>query len=140
MLGIDAMQQHLGQQEVRDRHEIMDWLKSQAVDGDIAIDPSTTAWCAASVNASERQAGNDGNGHLNARSFLAYGDPVDIKFAQRGDIAVFDFEHDGVHGHVTYVNRVLNNGTLLECLGGNQDNQVKLSNYLASSLVEIRRP
>lgn len=139
--GIDVLRKYVGLQEVDDRKEIMDLLASQSHHGDISIDPSVTAWCAATINFCERSVGNPGNGHLNARSFLTYGEPVELADAKTGDIIVFDFEHDGIHGHVTYFVELVQkmSGTYISCLGGNQGNEIQESNYNVNNIVGIRR-
>lgn len=139
MNGLDVSKKYLGLQEVRDRKQIMALLKSKAKAGDIAIDPSQIAWCAAWANFCERTVGNPGTGKLNARSFLTYGQKVEAKDAKPGDIVVFDFERDGIHGHVTFLVSVDKKNGLLKCLGGNQHNQLDYANYLASYAIAYRR-
>src|SRR5690349_23658513 len=95
MRGIDIMRQHLGQQEVRDKSILMHWFEQNAHNKDICIDPAVTSWCAASMNAAEREAGYPGSGQLNAQSFKVYGQEVtDWDMAQEGDILVFHFPFD----------------------------------------------
>ena len=143
MLGIDLCKHYIGFDRHVNRSDIMMHLKSQAHEGDIVLDPATTAWCAAWMNFCERTVGNLGTGRVNARSFLDYGRPVDLESAERGDIIIFDFEHDGVHGHVTYLDhRVeLEDGAGgVVCLGGNQSDKVQYSTYGVVNLAGIRRP
>jgi uncharacterized protein (TIGR02594 family) len=137
MKGIEVAKQHIGEQE--DSSDLRSFLVSHARNGDIDIDPTNIAWCAAFMNACERSVGNPGNGRLNARSFLTYGHEVDQSDAEEGDICVFDFEHDGTHGHVTYLLGLDEDAGSITCLGGNQSDQVKYSTYRLSSLVQIRR-
>lgn len=140
MLGIEVMKQHLGQQEIRDRTVLKQFLASQAHNGDIAIDPARISWCAAMMNACERSVGNPGTGLLNARSFLTYGKPVDADHAQEGDIVVFHFPFDDAsHGHVTYFVEWDDADNKIKCLGGNQSNMVKYSEYIQDYVVDIRR-
>lgn len=139
MLGIDVMRQHVGLQEVRDNKQIKAFLKSQSINGDIAIDPAQTPWCSAIMNACERYVGHITLGKLNARSWLTYGEHVELKDAKEGDIVIFDFGHDGVHGHVSYFEFDNDAYNLVTCLGGNQHNCVNDSNYISNYIVDIRR-
>lgn len=138
MSGYDELKKMLGKHEVRNKKELMAWLKSEAVKGDIAIDPSTTAWCAAAVNAAERAAGNKGNGKLNARSFLTYGTPIKLKDAKKGDIVIFERGGSTWQGHVAYLDGI--EGNTIRTLGGNQSDAVTIGWYPKSRLLGIRRP
>jgi uncharacterized protein (TIGR02594 family) len=139
MLGIDFAKKYLKYHEVKDRTKLTEILKKYSIKGDLNIDPSTTPWCAAFVNAMERAVGNPGNGKLNARSFLTYGHPIEgLKFARRGDILVFSRGGSTWQGHVTYLDAIEPNG-LLRCLGGNQSDSVSVGWYPKSRLIGIRR-
>lgn len=139
MLGIDVMKQHLGQQEVRDNAALRMFFRAHSVNGDMNYDPAQTPWCAIMMNCCERSVGNPGNGHVNARSFLTYGNPIDVDDAQHGDIIIFKFPSDAPgQGHVTYLDAVNDDGTV-SCLGGNQSDQVKYSNYEQHYIVGVRR-
>lgn len=119
-LGIDICHDFLGLQEHNDKATIEKLLASQAHNGDINLNPEITAWCAGWINFCERSAGNQGNGHLNARSFLTYGTHVELKDIQRGDIMVFSRGNNGYSGHVTYFEGHSTDGTQTLCTGGNQ--------------------
>ncbi len=139
MLGIDISKQYMGLDEVKDNKKIKDLLKSKAQHNDIQIDPATTSWCAAWVNFCERSVGNHGNGSLLANSFKTYGKEVKRGDEQEGDIVVFHFpSHLVWQGHVAYISEIKNG--IARCLGGNQDNKVKYSDYAAKHIVAIRRP
>jgi len=132
----------LGLHEVRDNKKIREFLKSNSIKGDINIDPSTTAWCAAFVNACEREGGYIGNGRLNARSFLTYGDKVELKNAQQGDIVVFARGGSTWQGHVAYLDKVVKDKsgrTLIQTIGGNQSDSVSIGWYTVDRLLGIRR-
>lgn len=146
----DELKKLLGKHEVRDNKILKDWLKKYAVKGDISIDPKDTAWCAAAVNAAERAAGNEGNGKLNARSFLTYKTAVYDKakgigkpdLAKKGDIAIFERGGSTWMGHVAYVDglEIGKDGTkLVRTLGGNQSDSVSIGWYPVSRLLGIRR-
>lgn len=107
------------------------------------INPEKTAWCAAFINACEREAGNRGTNSLAAQSFLKYGDPVKEEDIQPGDIVIFS---RGVHswqGHVGYFESwsddYVSGSAGLRVLGGNQDNKVCSKVYGKERLLGIRR-
>jgi uncharacterized protein (TIGR02594 family) len=102
----------------------------------LGIDPSTTAWCAAFVNAIEKQCGRAGTGKLNARSYLNYGTPTSRP--EKGDIVVFKRGNSSWEGHVGYYMSQDENGILV--LGGNQSNKVCYKYYPKASLLGYRRP
>ncbi len=131
----------LGLHEVRNNKTIREFLKANSKKGDLNIDPSDTAWCAAFVNACERACGKKGSGLLNARSFLSYGTKVELKDAKQGDIVVFARGGSSWQGHVTYLDKIVKEGgrTLLQCLGGNQGDAVTEGWYTLDRLLGIRR-
>lgn len=124
----------IGKGEVPDRAVIQEYLQN----GGINLDPATTAWCAAYVNATLGQAGYEGTGSNMARSFLNYGEAVDAP--QRGDLAVFSRgDPNGPYGHVGFFDTINPDGTI-RVLGGNQGDAVSYSNYPADRLLGYRRP
>ena len=139
MKGIDIAEKFIGKHERRDTAELRAFFKKYSVDNDIYINPALIPWCAAFVNACERAVGNKGTGKLNARSFLQYGTPVDIKDAQRGDICIFKRGASAWEGHVSYYNEKIS-VQFLRCIGGNQMNEVNIRNYPKDHLLGIRRP
>lgn len=135
MRGYDVALKFLGYQEHTHRTQLMKFFRKHG----IICDPSTTPWCAAFVDACEKEVGNKGTGRLNARSFLAYGDKVPVNEAQQGDIVIFTRGNNSWQGHVTYFDSYY--GTeLVRVLGGNQSDQVKYSYYPRSRIIGIRRP
>lgn len=123
----------LGRGEVPDRAALKDFLTT----GGANLDPATTAWCAAYVNASLGQAGIEGTGSNMARSFLEWGQPVDQP--QKGDIAVFSRgDPNGPFGHVGFFDSYNEDGSL-KILGGNQGNAVSIATYPKSRLLGFRR-
>lgn len=140
MLGIDVAKKYIGLNEVRNNTEIKSLLHSQAIHGDIAIDPATTSWCAAWINFCERESGHPGNGHLNAQSFETYGKDVADDDWKIGDIVVFHFSFDASwQGHVSYISSWNDGANTVTCLGGNQSNNVQLSTYNQDSIIKVRR-
>lgn len=86
-----------GLHERRDRATIIEYLRT----GGAGMDPATTSWCAAFVNASLQREGIRGSGSAVATSFLRWGVPVTGQI-QKGDVLV---ESRGRHagetgGHV----------------------------------------
>jgi uncharacterized protein (TIGR02594 family) len=139
MKGIDVALSYLGKQEKRDRKELISLFKKYARKGDIVIDPATTPWCAAFVNACERSIGNTGTGKLNARSFLHYGTVVDPKNAKEGDIIIFKRGSSTWQGHVAYFVKYDKKSGTVVCLGGNQADMVCYSHYATDRILGIRR-
>lgn len=123
----------LGAGEVPDRATLQEFMAN----GGQNLDPVTTAWCAAFVNASLGQAGIQGTNALNARSFLDWGQAVDAP--QRGDIAVFSRgDPNSWQGHVGFFDGYNQDGTI-RVLGGNQGDAVSLANYSPDTLLGFRR-
>lgn len=122
----------LGKVEGRDRAALMDYMQT----GGVNLDPATTAWCAAFMNSSLKQAGYPVTNSNMARSFMKYGTAV--KNPQKGDLAVFK-RGTGAQGHVGFYDSMNKDGSI-RVLGGNQNNQVKYSNYSSEKLLGFRRP
>lgn len=102
------------------------------------VDDDETAWCAAFVGAHLERAGLKSTRALNARSYLDWGEPVELQDAEPGDIAVFwRVDPNSWQGHVAFFNREGNSSIMV--LGGNQKNQVNVSAYAKSRLLGIRR-
>lgn len=139
MRPIDIAIGMLGLQEVRDRNIIQQFLRKYAHNGDISIDPSKVSWCSAFVNGCVRACSLVGTGSLMARSWLNWGQPVNEDDAKEGDIVVFDFEHDNVHGHVAMFIKWNDDDNTVTVIGGNQNNMIKYSNYIQDTVVGIRR-
>jgi uncharacterized protein (TIGR02594 family) len=101
------------------------------------------SWCGATVGYCVAKAGIrpvytrgvDTKSFLWAAAWLGWGTPATEP--QPGDVLVFDFGH-GDH-HVTLFDQDNGDGTWA-CRGGNQDHQVKISNYRKSQCMGIRRP
>jgi uncharacterized protein (TIGR02594 family) len=101
------------------------------------VEDDAVAWCAAFVGAMLKRAGLKGTGQLTARSYLGWGEHVPLDQAKPGDIVVFKRGNSTWQGHVTFFVRM--NGKFITCLGGNQSDQVKESDYATSELLGIRR-
>ena len=102
------------------------------------VDDDDTPWCAAFVGSVLAQTGMQGTGQLNARSYLEWGEAVDLTRAKRGDIVVFwRVSRDGWQGHVGFYHGIDGNNILV--LGGNQGNAVSVAPYSADRLLGVRR-
>ncbi len=124
----------LGMNENDQNAALQDYLKN----GGVNLDPATTAWCAAFVNATLKQGGLEGTGSNLARSFETWGEGVEGD-PQRGDLAVFWREsQDSGKGHVGFFDGYNEDGTI-RVLGGNQGDSVSYSNYNPKQLIGFRR-
>lgn len=119
-----------GKHAVRNRNELKQALN---------VDPLSVAWCAAFVNTILRQAGFEGTGSLQARSFLHYGSIT--KQPEYGDIVVFSRGRNQFAGHVGfYVGEEFVEGVrYILVLGGNQRKEVNVAYYPANYVLGFRR-
>jgi uncharacterized protein (TIGR02594 family) len=123
----------IGKSEQPNRAELADYLRT----GGQSLDPATTAWCAAFVNASLAKSGRQGTGQMNARSFMDWGQPVDQP--QPGDVAVFSRgDPNGWQGHVGFYQGVGPDGKI-QVLGGNQGDSVSVAGFDPGQLLGYRR-
>ena len=95
-----------------------------------------TAWCSAFMNWVCKKSDLPYSGALNARSWLKIGCEVDTAYI--GDVVVFSRGNpNGWQGHVgLYIRETTN---WIYVLGGNQNNQVKISKYPKTRLLQYRR-
>ncbi len=149
MIALDVAKKYLGLHEVKDNKALKEFLHKNSIDGDIAVDPAKTAWCACFVNACLRVVGIRGTGRQNARSFLTFGKLIydkkkglgKITDARPGDIIVFE-RGTGANrlwqGHVTFIDSVKLGG--FTCVGGNQSDAVTSHFYARdNTILGIRR-
>ncbi len=114
-------------------------LSEYLSNGGVNLDPAVTAWCAAYVNATLKQAGMEGTGSNLARSFLEWGQ--EVKDPRKGDIVVFSRgDPNGPYGHVGFFDGYNEDGTI-RVLGGNQGSAgaVSIANYGQDRLLGFRR-
>lgn len=133
-----AAHAHLGVKEwagAKHNPEILDFWRGAGL---TEITDDETPWCAAFVGAVLGEVGLRGTGKPNARSYLQWGESVDLKDAEVGDVVVFwRGKPDGWQGHVAfYAGRV---GNKIKVLGGNQGNSVSVADYDGSRLLGVRR-
>ena len=112
-------------------------LQEYMANGGVNLDPATTAWCAAYVNATLAQAGIAGTGSNLARSFLNWGDAVSVP--QKGDLVVLSRgDPNGPQGHVGFFDGFNEDGSV-RILGGNQGDAVSIASYSADRVLGYRR-
>lgn len=126
-----------------ERHEdaIVSYLASTTLPERLHQDE--TAWCSAFVNWCIEQAGQNGTDLANARSWLEFGEKVEVP--QLGDIVVFWREkRDGPFGHVGFFIDEDDDNVMV--LGGNQTDPEKgvgavcIKPYSRKRLLGFRRP
>ena len=101
----------------------------------VGVNPRRTPWCGAFVGAMVKKAGKSvPAGHLKAASWKRVGKPVKLKRAKKGDIVVVRTKYGN---HVGFYHG--QKGGKVQLLGGNQSNQVQISNYRIGSVQSIRR-
>lgn len=123
----------LGMNENEQNAALQEYLKN----GGANLDPATTAWCAAFVNATLGKAGMKGTGSNMARSFLDWGQ--EVSDPRRGDLAIFTRgDPNGPFGHVGFFDGYNEDGTI-RVLGGNQGDAVSIANYSPETLLGFRR-
>jgi putative chitinase len=103
------------------------------------VDNDETAWCAAAVGSWLERSGIKSTGLLNARSYLEWGDKVELADARPGDVVIFSRgDPNGWQGHVALF--VEKTSSTIKVLGGNQGNKVSFKNYAVDRLLGVRRP
>jgi len=97
-----------------------------------------TAWCASFVGAMLERSGLGSTRKLNARSYIDWGEEVDLEDAKAGDVVIFSRgDPNGWQGHVAFY--VSHGATKIVVLGGNQKNAVNVQPYLRNRLLSVRR-
>ena len=109
-------------------------------------DGDEVPWCSAFVNYITWLLRLPRSKSLRARSWLEVGIPLDIDDAQIGDIVIFNRgggpqnpDIIDAPGHVGFFARLVRDDNVVEVLGGNQSNTVKLSRYSLDDLLGVRR-
>lgn len=93
-------------------------------------------WCSAFVNWCMRECGIKGTDSAAARSWLAWGTPLQLP--KLGCVVVFSSARGADAGHVGFLQRSEQHWTYV--LGGNQGNAVSLSPYETRSVLGFRWP
>lgn len=98
-----------------------------------------TAWCAAFMGSMLKKAGLPHTGKLTARSYLQWGEPVELEDVKEGDVVIFSRgDPKGWQGHVCFFVGFNHEGDI-RVLGGNQQNAVTIHPYRKERLLGIRR-
>lgn len=106
--------------------------------GHAGVKDDETPWCAAFVGAVLAECGVMGTGALNARSYLNWGEPVELEAAKPGDVVIFSRgDPKGWQGHVAFYQS--HDEARVAVLGGNQGNAVSVAQYSRARLLGVRR-
>lgn len=128
----------IGVKEIRgaeDNPRVLEYLRSTSL-GKWAAGRDETAWCSALVNWCVEEAGLEGTNNAMARSWLGWG--VEIDEPREGCIVVLK-RGDPPSGHVAFFGERDAHGGLM-LLGGNQRNEVRVSEYDVSRVLSYRWP
>ena len=118
----------------KDNPQVLKYFDEIGFDGKALKDE--TSWCSAFVNWVCQKAEVDYSKNLNARSWLKIGQKVSKP--KMGDVVVFWRESpQSWKGHVGFFIKETKNWVYV--LGGNQNNQVKISAYRKYRLLSYRR-
>jgi uncharacterized protein (TIGR02594 family) len=132
---LDLAQSMLGENETINHDDVQRYLAT----GGAGMDPAKAAWCAAFVNSTLNQSGQQGTGSNMARSFLGWGQPVSGA-PSPGDVAVFPRGGaNSPYGHVGFVQGYDPKTGMISLLAGNQGNAVSVAQYPLSAALGIRR-
>ena len=136
MKHLEVALNEIGVKEIVGKKHNPEVLKYFTETGHEWVKDDETAWCSAFTNWVCKEAGLEHSGALNARSWLNIGCEVDTP--QIGDVVVFwRGNPNGRQGHVAFFIRETKN--YIYVLGGNQNNQVKISAYYKNRLLGYRR-
>jgi uncharacterized protein (TIGR02594 family) len=102
-----------------------------------------TSWCSSFMSWCFTGAGVGNPRSAWARDWLGYGEKISLDQAKPGDVLIFQRDGDGDgekdEGHVTFFSGYDPVTKMIKCLGGNQSNAVRLSNYSKDDLIGVRR-
>lgn len=130
--------EYLGLKEYPGAKHNAEVVKMFADSGHSWVKDDETPWCAAFVGSVLAECGIKGTGALDARSYMKWGEPVDLNAAQKGDVVVFwRGSKSGWQGHVAFFDRA--EGNEIYVLGGNQGNTVSVAPYSRDRLLGVRR-
>jgi hypothetical protein len=148
-LWLQVMRDITGTHEMRDNPVILAWPRAiAAAYPEMAsycagYTHDSISWCGLAVAYAMTKAGikpvfgaTDTSRFLWALAWKGFGEVVPAGQEQPGDVVIFVWD-DGGH-HVSLLESV--EGATYVCRGGNQSDQVKVSNFAARNCVGIRRP
>ena len=99
-------------------------------------------WCASFVNWCIEKAGFKGTKTKKVVDWIGWGKELNFDERKPGAIVIFKFRGGG--NHVAFLKNLeikdFTSGKRVTCLGGNQGDQVKESNYLIEDIITIRWP
>jgi uncharacterized protein (TIGR02594 family) len=135
----DVAKAHIGLKEVTGAVHNPKIAEFFAKAGHPQVKSDEISWCAAFVGACLVDAGMKGTGKLTARSYLDWGDPVELEDAQPGDIVVlWRGSPSSWQGHVGFFHSATPSSVKL--IGGNQADAVNVTGYPKSRVLGVRRP
>jgi|SRR5210317_384152 len=136
MTTIEKAMSQYGIKEIVGRQHNPEVLKYFSEIGHSWVTNDETAWCSAFANWVCKMTGKERSGKLTARSWLTVG--VQVDKPALGDIVVLWRESPSSwKGHVGFFIRETQNWIYI--LGGNQQNQVKITAYPKNRLLQYRR-
>lgn len=132
---INVALSQIGTKEIVGKNHNPEVLKYFKEIGHKWVTTDETAWCSAFVNWVCKQSDKPYTKKLNARSWLKIGQKTECP--EIGDIVVFwRGKPDSWKGHVAFFIRETK--THVYVLGGNQNNEVNITAYPKSKLLEYR--
>lgn len=114
-------------------HTIVNYAKEAGFDW---VNNDETPWCSIFTNWVNLKAGLPRSGKADARSWLKVG--TEVHDPQLGDIVVFRRGTSAWEGHVGYY--INEQDGFINCLAGNQSDQVNISAISKTKLLGYRRP
>lgn len=130
---LDFLEAHIGEHEIQGSSAnpfIVALFKHTSYD----TTSDETAWCAATI-CTALEVNNYKSPHsAAAMSFATYGTACELKPG-----AILVFKWSGGDHHVTCLDHVINS-SLIACIGGNQSNELRITNYDPKYLIAIRWP
>lgn len=134
----DTAETYLGLEEFPGAKHNPKIVKMFADTGNAWANSDEIPWCAAFVGSVLAQCGITGTGRLDARSYANWGQKVDLKDAQPGDVVVLSRDPDPKAGHVGFYAGKGRNG-FVRLLGGNQGNKVSVAEFPVKRVIAVRR-
>lgn len=125
----------IGQEEIlgsKHNPRIVEYGKAVSLE----VSDDETPWCSIFINWCMKQAGIEGTGKANARSWLAWGNLLEKP--QSGCVVVFRRGNSRWKGHVGFY--IDEDTTRIKVLGGNQRNSVSYKWYNKQDLLGYRWP
>jgi len=128
--------QYIGLQEIKGEEDNPIIVQMFKDIGHGWVKDDETSWCACFINWVAFQVGCQMSGKLDARSFLNTG--TNTNYPKPGDIVVLWREsRNSWKGHVTIFVGFTKAGNIM-CLGGNQKNEVNITEYTSNRLLGFR--